>query len=226
MKVADIFRTTGQPTVTYVPRDSGHYERRLNGYLDEKGQLCLITGPSKTGKSTLYKRVLEERGQIPLVVQCTSERTAAEMWKVALEQANFDRVKSITEVGGSKINSTVEVGTKFGWKWLAEVSGKFSGGMAQELSESKVREKVLSEASPDVLIPFLSKTNYVLVIEDFHYLSDKEKILLFQQWKRFVDNEITIIILGTTHRAIDIASSNKDLIGRVAQIDIGQWEIG
>lgn len=141
MKIADIFRTTGQPTITYVPRDSGHYERRLNSYLDEKGQLCLITGPSKTGKSTLYKRVLEERGQIPLVVQCTSERTATEMWKVALEQVNFDRVKSISEVGTSKINSSVDVATKFGWKWLAEISGKFTGGLTQEFSETKIRER-------------------------------------------------------------------------------------
>lgn len=80
-KVADVFRTTGQPTITYVPRDSGHYEGRLNGHLNEKGQLCLITGPSKTGKSTLYKRVLEERDQIPLVVQCTAEKKCADIWR-------------------------------------------------------------------------------------------------------------------------------------------------
>lgn len=63
----------------------------------------------------------------------------------------------------------------------------------------------------------------VLVIEDFHYLAEKEKVLLFQQWKRFIDNEISIIVLGTTHRAVDIANSNGDLIGRVSQIDIGRW---
>jgi hypothetical protein len=64
-----------------------------------------------------------------------------------------------------------------------------------------------------------------LVIEDFHYLEDKEKVLLFQQWKRFVDSEITVVVLGTTHRAVDIAKSNSDLIGRIAQIDVGRWSL-
>jgi predicted AAA+ superfamily ATPase len=69
-KVSEVFKTTGQPTVTYVERDSGNLERRLSGYLDEAGQLCLITGPSKTGKTTLYRQVLQKRGAIPLIVQC------------------------------------------------------------------------------------------------------------------------------------------------------------
>lgn len=114
---------------------------------------------------------------------------------------------------------------KFGWSWLSEVTGRLIGTAGQDVTDAVIRDRFLSDPSPDLLIPILKKTNYVLVIEDFHYLSDKEKILLFQQWKRFVDNEVTILVLGTTHRAIDIASSNKDLIGRIAQIDVAQWDV-
>lgn len=224
IKVADVFRTTGQPTITYVPRDSGHYEGRLNGHLNEKGQLCLITGPSKTGKSTLYKRVLEERQQIPLVVQCTAEKRCMDIWREALSSVNFEQVKSTSEGGSTKISGSVEIGAKLGWAWLSEVTGKILGSIGHELNEATIRERFIADPSPELLIPVLKNTNYVLVIEDFHYLSDREKVLLFQQWKRFVDNEVTIMVLGTTHRAIDIASSNKDLIGRIAQIDIAQWE--
>ncbi|WP_284757906.1 AAA family ATPase [Agrobacterium sp. fls2-241-TYG-188a] len=223
MKIAEIFRTTGQPTITYVPRDSGHYEARLNGYLDERGQLCLITGPSKTGKSTLYKRVLADRGQLPLVVQCTAEKTCADIWKEALASVNFEQAKHITSTSTTKLSGTAEVGGKFGWKWLAEVTGRFSGTVGNENADSVLRERFLADPSPDLLIPILSETNVVLIIEDFHYLRDQEKILLFQQWKRFIDSEVTILVLGTTHRSIDIANSNKDLIGRIAQIDVAQW---
>lgn len=41
----------------------------------------------------------------------------------------------------------------------------------------------------------------------------------------FVDNEVSVIILETSHRAIDIANSNKDLNGRIGHIEIGSWSI-
>lgn len=222
-KTADIFRTTGQPTITYVPRDSGHYETRLNSFLDERGQLCLITGPSKTGKSTLYKRVLADRGQVPLVVQCTAQKSCGDIWKEALASVNFDQAKQASVTSTSRISGTAEVGAKFSWKWLAEITGRFTGTIGQDNAESVLRERFVADPSPDLLIPILNKTNIVLVIEDFHYLRDSEKVLLFQQWKRFIDSEVTILVLGTTHRSIDIANSNKDLIGRIAQIDVAQW---
>ncbi len=135
-KISDLFRTTGQPTITYVERDSGNLERRLEGYLDERGQLCLITGPSKTGKTTLYKQVLARRDQEPIVVQCTAERTCDDIWRIALEQVNFDRVKQVTSTSGNEISGNVEAGVKFGWKWLAEVTGKVSGGVKSNAAGS------------------------------------------------------------------------------------------
>ncbi|MCZ4344616.1 hypothetical protein [Devosia neptuniae] len=223
-KISAVFKTTGQPTVTYVQRDSGALERRLGSYLDEAGQLCLITGPSKTGKTTLYKKVLQERGLVPLVVQCTKGRTCEDIWRLALEGVNFERVIAVQQFSEKSSSMSVEAGTKIGWHWLAEVSGKIASSVDAKESESETREKIVSQPSPDLLIPILRHTNYILVIEDFHYLDESQKILLFQQWKRFIDSEITVLILGTTHRAVDIASSNKDLIGRIAQIDVTQWD--
>jgi hypothetical protein len=34
---------------------------------------------------------------------------------------------------------------------------------------------------------------------------------------------VSVIVLGTTHRAVDTANSNRDLIGRISQIDVGHW---
>ncbi len=61
IKVADVFKTIGQPTVTYVERKKGYFENLLSDTIDSNVQLCLITGASKTGKTTLYKRVLEQK---------------------------------------------------------------------------------------------------------------------------------------------------------------------
>ncbi|ASP79053.1 ATP-binding protein [Sinorhizobium meliloti] len=223
VKVSEVFRSTGQPVITYVERDSGTHEKRLSSYLDEAGQLCLVTGPSKTGKTTLYKRVLAERGELALIVQCTKEKKSQDIWKEALEQVNFDRVSQTSQAISKTSRVNVEVQGEASWAWLAKLVGKLGLSQEDNVNELEIRERILSSPSPDLLIPVLKHTNYVLVIEDFHYLDDSEKQILFQQWKRFVDSEISIIVLGTSHRAVDIAASNKDLLGRIGQIDISQW---
>lgn len=224
-KLADIFKTVGQPTVTYVKRDSGSLESLLNGALNESGQLCLVTGPSKTGKTTLYREVLSKRGEIPLVVRCDSKMTASDVWLKALEEVDFERVQSRTKSTLSRIGAEIEGGGKLGWSWLAEATARFKGTISREKQDAEIRTKVLASPGPDLLVPILKDTTYVMVVEDFHYLDEGEKTALFQQWKRFVDQEISVLVLSTTHRSVDIANSNKDLIGRVAHIDVGHWDV-
>lgn len=224
-KIADVFKTVGQPTVTYVKRDSGSLEQLLNSALNESGQLCLVTGPSKTGKTTLYREVLSQRGELPLVVRCDSKMSADQVWLRALEEVDFDRVQSRTKATITRIGAEVEAGGKLSWAWLAETTARFKGLLSRELQDSEIRSKVLAAPGPDLLIPILKDTVYTLVVEDFHYLADEEKVALFQQWKRFVDQEVSVLVLSTTHRSVDIANSNKDVIGRIAHVDVGHWDV-
>lgn len=221
-----VFRTVGQPTVTYVERESGALERELDGALSENGQLCLICGPSKTGKSTLYREVLRRRNEVALVVRCDRRLTAEDVWLRALEEVDFERIESRTPTSSTTMSGEGEIGGKLGWTWLAEATARFKGSLQNVKSESEVKKRILAAPGSDLLIPILKTFNYRLIIEDFHYLADDEKIILFEQWKRFTDNEVSVIVLGTTHRAIDIANSNKDLVGRITQINIEHWSNG
>ncbi len=96
--------------------------------------------------------------------------------------------------------------------------------VSKKHTESELKEKVLSDPSPDHLLVALQKLPITLVVEDFHYLKDDVKSVIFQQWKNFIDNEVSVIVLGTMHRAVDIANSNKDFLGRVCQIDMSRWD--
>ncbi|WP_439597149.1 ATP-binding protein [Falsiroseomonas sp.] len=225
LRLADVFKSVGQPTVTYVKRDSGNLERKLRLALAQAGQLCLLTGPSKTGKTTLYREVLASRGEIPLIVQCDRHTKLEDVWLHALEGIDFERAESRQTTSSTKGSVEAELSLQLGWAWLAEKAARIKGTITGEKSESEVKRRILASPGPDLLIPALKHTNYVLVIEDFHYLSDEVKVVLFQQWKRFVDNEVSVLVLGTTHRAVDIANSNRDLVGRIAQFDVGSWAV-
>ncbi|WP_161887702.1 P-loop NTPase family protein [Pontibacter russatus] len=223
VKIKDVFKTIGTPSVTYVSRNDGEYERLLTEYLEVAGKLCLITGPSKTGKSTLYQKVLADLNKLPLIVRCDDQMTTDDVWRKALEDVNFDRITASTAAEDVQVTGAAKMGGTMGWGWLANLIGEVSLGIADKVSESTAREKIISRPSPKHLIPVLKNLPYVLVIEDFHYLKEEVKKSLFQQWKAFVDEEVSVIVLGTTHHAVDLAYSNKDLVGRIAHIEVGTW---
>ncbi|WP_162053904.1 hypothetical protein [Pontibacter pamirensis] len=223
VKIKDVFKTIGTPSITYVSRNDGEYERLLAENLDVSGKLCLITGPSKTGKSTLYQKVLADINRLPLIMRCDGQMTIDDVWRKALEDVNFDRITASTALEDLQVTGSAKVGGNVGWAWLAKLIGEVSLGISDKVSESIAREKIISKPSPKHLIPILKNLPYVLVIEDFHYLDDEVKKSLFQQWKAFVDEEVSVIVLGTTHHAVDLAYSNRDLVGRIAHIEIGTW---
>lgn len=215
--VSDVFPSSGQPTITYVERDSGIMEKRLRNSISQGGSICLLTGPSKTGKSTLYKKVIKETKLEPIIIQCSSKLTVNEIWKQALEK-----------LGHALITSTSEDRTK-NLGFSAATSGKDVPNAGVQIGASHRasinNSLVYAEFSPHILVPILKNSNGILIIEDFHYLSDECKKEIFQQWKQFVDNKVSVLIVGTTHRATDIVNSNIDLIGRTEHFEVGQWQI-
>ena len=108
--IRDIFKALGQPIATYVSRDSGKYENALADALDAKGKLCLLTGPSKTGKTTLYTRVLSERDLHPMVMRCDSNLTSEEFWKRALEKVDFNRLSTVQTSKASRATTNGKIG--------------------------------------------------------------------------------------------------------------------
>jgi len=223
LSIADIFTSLGQPTVTYVEREAGRYENALLSGLAENGQLCLITGPSKTGKTTLYRRVLKTLNLEPIIIRCNDKLTADDFWKQPLESLDFGRIAESESAKARTLSGKLGVKAKIGWKWLGELTGQIGAETDSTISESQIRQYVLAKPSPRHLIPLLKYLPYVLIVEDFHYLKEDVQKSIFQQWKEFTDNEVSVIVLGTTHHAVDIAHANKDLIGRLCQIDISTW---
>jgi predicted ATP-dependent Lon-type protease len=63
--IGEVFVAGGAPTVTYVPRDSLHLEKKLGDYLDERYRLLSLSGPTKSGKTVLVRRVIPGAVLVP-----------------------------------------------------------------------------------------------------------------------------------------------------------------
>ena len=222
----EVFATVGKPTITYVERDSGEHERRLKASLLTPGQICLLTGPSKLGKTSLHQRVLPELKRQPLLIRCSGQLDARDFWAKALEQLDFSVIAERADSWGIETQTEIGVKGELGWKWLARLmptaSFRISGSTNEEIKKSFIHSKI----SASHLLPLLKRLPLQLIVEDFHYLKLEVQKEVFQQWKSFVDEGVSALVVSTTHHASDIANSNPDLTGRTRHIDIGQWKQG
>ena len=223
IRIGDVFKSIGQPTVTYVRRKDARFEDTLKSAVQSSGQLCLITGPSKTGKTTLYKKVLSELDLQPLIIRCDESLSPTEFWAKALESIDFARLTELQTSGSLKVNSSAKISGKIGWPWLASIIGEISLGISGETTEGEVKARILANPSPMHIIPILKKLPLCLVVEDYHYLSDTTKRVIFQQWKSFVDEQVSVVVVSTTHHAADMINANKDLLARVCHIEVSRW---
>jgi hypothetical protein len=221
--IANVFNGGKASSETYVQREKGRYEAELKQGILENGILCLITGSSKTGKTTLYQKVLSELDKEPLRVRCSASLKADDFWSYPLENLDFSRLKTLEDGGTRTISGTGSVSGTLGWGWLASLKGTVGVGITDAKAEKEVKDAILAKPSPTHLVPLLKKSNAVLVVEDFHYLTEEVQREVFQQWKIFTDNEVSVIVVGTTHHGVDLATANSDLIGRITHIDLGRW---
>ncbi len=124
---------------------------------------------------------------------------------------------------GLEIQGNAKIKGEIGWKWLANLIGEVSLGIKNKHEESEIREAILAKPSPSHLLPLLKCSNALLVVEDFHYLNEETQKHVFQQWKIFVDEGVSVIVVGTTHHGVDLAYANPDLVGRIQHIDLKRW---
>lgn len=189
LNINEIFNGLSVPNITYVAQENGKPEKQLKQGIIESGTLCLLTGSSKTGKTTLYKHVVESLNKVPLIIRCDSTLTSQEFWKRPLESLDFSRLSSNETETNKERCTEGKLSGSIGWSWLAGLAGETSVGLKSGNSESEVKEKILSQPCTEHLIPLLKHSNAILVVEDFHYLGDQVKKKSSNNGKHFRTNK-------------------------------------
>ncbi len=94
----DVFVTDGYPHHTYVPFEAGKKEEELRDGLSQQNKIISISGPSKSGKTTLCNRVFgTDKGVSRMYVTGDSVAKAEDLWFEAYRQITDDTDKSFFE---------------------------------------------------------------------------------------------------------------------------------
>ncbi len=214
----EVFVVGGQPSVTYVNRDHLGLERALDRAIAQGNIIVSLTGATKCGKTVLCHRVLREReytwvdgGQI---------RSEADIWQrvgTELGQPFEIEQSESTETGGELGGELGVDASPFG------IGGKVKITMGG--SRLKVRD-YRATTRPDVMysaIEALLKSGIVLVIDDFHYISEGIRADLIKSLKGAIFRGLKVVLLSTPNRAFEAVKAEVELTGRFKHVAVPDW---
>lgn len=212
MKVHEVFGI--QPLVreaSYV--DRGNLDQALAKLLERQQTHIAIRGASKSGKSWLRQRVLQD----PIAVQCRFQYTTMDIYRDALARLDIKLELEQTKANkwGGRVSATGEAGLRL----IAKVQGS---GELNYANESTVKEKVVGKDMSDLefIAALIRESGRTLVIEDFHYLPEAEQRKFAFDLKTLWDYRTFVVVVGVWISENMLITLNSDLSDRIEELSI------
>ncbi|UHC16089.1 hypothetical protein LRS73_27030 [Methylobacterium currus] len=215
----DVFTPTGVPTLTYVYRQDQDLESHLRAAVRTPGMIVSLSGPSKSGKTVLIRKVIPEEDLIS--VSGGSLTSPEQLWDRVLswmEAPSETTTRTATTVGGEAGGrGTVSAGVSFLAKGEIEGSGKLTGSRLSEKSEKRGRSGI------DQVVSEIANSSFIVFIDDFHYMAPDVQTAVSRQIKEVAEKGVKVCTASVPHRSDDVVRSNPELRGRVQAIDFYYW---
>ncbi len=220
-QVAEVFRPNTMPSYTYINRQEKRgttYEAKLKRALQKVGSLIAISGGSKTGKTVLYRKVVPEDKLIEL--SGAQINSVEDFWQQIAENLRIpDELSMAYSSQENKSGKVAANGKTSIWAMItATLSGEFSKGTNQG---ETITQKIMRNNT--LVLKALIAGDFVLVIDDFHYINLETQLYLSRILKAELFNGLKVILLTLPHRADDAIKRNPDLIGRTVFINLLPW---
>ena len=219
LKIGHVFVPGGQPIYTYNPRKSSSLEERLEDYLDAPYKILSLTGSTKSGKTVLARKILPKEEAI--WVSGGQIESSDNLWSKILDSSN-----SFNHITQTKADSkSVSDSRKF------DASAKvmnLGGGLATAHTNRDTHSS--QESVSRITNPIFTATNFLidskipLVIDDFHYIDPDTQLQIIRSLKDCVFEGVPVLIIAVPHRAYDAVRVEKEMTGRVQQLQIPPWQ--
>ncbi|MCL4714602.1 MAG: hypothetical protein KJZ75_06815 [Hyphomonadaceae bacterium] len=205
----EVFVAGGQPTITYVDRASEHIERTFARALATPNQIVSLSGPTKTGKTVLSRKVIDSKQYV--WIDGGQVKTGAELWAEVAGELNL----ACEEVRQETDNTQLGLDAKIPLIATAKGSKLFQVAVSER--------RIVSNMS--AAIEEMLKRRIVLVIDDFHYIDKPVRVELMRNIKGAVFNGLKVLLLSVTHRVFDAIKDESELTGRFTAISLPHWSL-
>lgn len=218
MKITDIFTPGRFPIWTYVDDHLVDKEQQLLDTLADGSMLVSISGPSKSGKTVFVEKLLGKDNLIQ--VTGAGITSTSSLWLRVFDIIGTPLDKKSTS--GSSVSGTLGVkATGEGNLLIAKAKGEVSGAGTYTSQSSETTS--LASDYLQLLIKELSGSDFVIFIDDFHYIERAIQSQLAKQIKEAIRQGVKFICASVPYHADDVIRSNPDLRGRIFSINFDYW---
>ncbi|PEJ23197.1 hypothetical protein CN887_21025 [Bacillus pseudomycoides] len=218
IKIGEVFTAGGTPNITYYARDNLKIESRLKKLLKAQGKIISITGPTKSGKSVLCKKIIPPTDSIWVMGAHIKEEN--DLWRIIVDKLGI----SLTTTQEESEDETTTLGGNVSGTISVKIV-KLQGSVKQDGAIKKGIKTVKSfnHDSRVQCIDFLLENGIPLLIDDFHYIDPAIQKDIIRSLKNAVSDGLKVILIAVPHREYDSIKVEQEMNGRVSQIRVTPW---
>ncbi|ORL42940.1 hypothetical protein A6F59_02630 [Prescottella equi] len=193
-------------------------ESEVLAYLDTRHKVLSVSGPTKTGKTVLLKNQVSDDFS-PIWLSGGAISTIDDFWSTVAEELELPAEIGI-DGGLSHTESTNLSGE------ASALAFKGGGGKGDSVTrDRRTTERVVSSPKQASRKALRKDPDRVLVIDDFHYVPSDVQVEIVRGVKDLVFDGVGLVVAAVPHRAYDVVRVEKEMTGRVAQLEVGFWSV-
>ncbi|MEI7460892.1 MAG: hypothetical protein WCK15_15890 [Pirellula sp.] len=223
IELSDVFSTSDANAATYVDREFAEstYGAVLTLALTDPGKVVLLHGPSKLGKTALWRSTIVD----PVEIYCNGEMSLSQIYEDVLGQLGVSSVATITRGTSRQQEIAAELSIGIGKDDLAHAGLTTSTSTGK--TESEEQEERVYQAAPNArtVAEQLRIAEKTFLFENYHRLSRETFFKLAIDLRVFMDSGVTTVLVGIPDEPYGIVAANNELEGRVNFLDFSFWEI-
>ena len=223
-ELSEVFTTTKATSHTYVSRSydkTNTYESTLELLLKEPGGIAVIYGPSKLGKSALWRWVINESSRI--TISCSNYMSIEDIHGRILFELNQPFISEVTDHATDRQQAGKSGEITLGKKDVAQVTIQRESTQEKEQGQQKIYKYPGWQNNVDTVIRAISGKNKSIIFENYHRLKVRTLKLLCMDLRTFADNNINVTFVGIPKDPYQIIDFNQELEGRVSFLKFTFW---
>lgn len=163
-RAVEVFTPNDVPTFSYVER-TNKFEDPLREALSVPKMIISLSGPSKSGKTVLVKKVIGEN-LIPL--SGATIRSGDALWSKVLGWMEVPDQRTERAETAIPMEATANAGGKIGVPLVAQGEAKAGGKLGGERTYGQ--EKTFHQGGLAQVIREIANSDYTVFVDDFHYI--------------------------------------------------------
>lgn len=216
--VDEIFVPGGLPVHTYNPRSDKKIESNIKRSISSKKKLIMVTGLTKSGKTVVTRQGL--KGKNIIWCDCGAFNNEEELWSYILSELGEFTDLSVTHTKNksNKIVGSIRSGVIGFFAWI---------GFNVERGDSKSEgtQKTISIPPKARVTSILKRKSIPVILDDFHYLDRELQGRVVRALKGPIFDGAPVIFIAIPHRRLDATKVEREMTGRVENIDVPSWDI-